>query len=162
MLSNITRLTCDPINRLDFSWVQLSDDLVVYFLQMYHENTSYREFPLPLLLSLGRCTQRVFEFVWQEKKCDSCAAKIQTAVGTISMRTLTKKGLGNTVCLRFIHKTSSHQMKSFPVHVTLFYVYMSQRIYRRFAMDFSVEELQRIACRQPSTSMCTIFTLTAA
>lgn len=68
MLSNTTRLTCDPINRLDFSSVQLSDDLVVYFLQMYHENTSYREFPLPLHLSLGRCTQRVFEFVWQEKK----------------------------------------------------------------------------------------------
>lgn len=41
-------------------------------------------------------------------------------------------------------------MKLYPVHVTLFYVYMSQRIYRRFAMDFSVEELQMIVCRHES------------
>lgn len=101
-MSNITHLTFDPLTRLDFSSVQLSD-VLAYFLQMYHDNNSYRDVPLTLLLSLGRCTQRVFKFVpavertdcLARKKYDSCAAKIQTVVGTISMRAL--KGLRNTV-----------------------------------------------------------------
>lgn len=81
MLSNITRLTCDPITQLDFSSVQVSDDLVVFFLQMYRENNAYREFPLTLLLSLGRCTRRLFKFVPAVERTDCLARKMPLMCG---------------------------------------------------------------------------------